>query len=47
MLFEGFIESPEEVESQDWVFVAPFADGLAAFGGDEAAARRAYCYVMI
>ena len=43
----GFIESPEEVESQDGVFVPPSADGLAAIGGDEAAARCACCHVVI
>ena len=37
MLFQGFEGSPEEVESQERVLVAPFADGFATFGGDEAA----------
>ena len=47
MLLDGLVERPEEVEAQDWVPVAPFADGLAAFGGDEAAAGGAGGHVVI
>ena len=47
MLPEGFVHGPEEVEPEERVFVAPFADGLAAFGGDEAAAGSADCYIKI
>ena len=38
MLFDGSVAGPEEVESEDRVFMAPFPEGLAAVGGDEAAA---------
>lgn len=38
VLFEFPVAGPEEIDSQEWVFVAPFAEGLAAVGGDEAAA---------
>ena len=38
MLLNGVIHIPEEIDSENWVFVAPFADGFAAFGRDEAAA---------
>ena len=41
VLPEGFVHGPEEVEPEERVFVAPFANGLAAFGGDEAAAGSA------
>lgn len=38
VLFDGSVAGPEEIEAQDGVFVAPFVQGFAAFGGDEAAA---------
>ncbi len=41
MLSESSIASPDEVNPQDRVFVAPFADGLAAIGDDDAVARCA------
>lgn len=47
MLSHGFVHGKEEVEPEERVFVAPFADGLAAFGGDEAAAGSADCYIKI
>ena len=37
MLYQGLVASPEEVESQERVFVTPFADGFTTFGGDETA----------
>lgn len=45
MLFDGFVAVPEEIEAEEWVSVAPFAEGFAAFGGDEAAAGCAGCQV--
>ena len=47
MLSDSFIASPEKVESQKRIFVAPFGDGLAAFGGDEAAAGCADCEMLV
>ena len=47
MLSHGFVHGEEEVEPEERVFVAPFADGLAAFGGDEAAAGSADGYIKI
>ena len=47
MLCDGFIAVPEKVDPQERIFVAPFADGLAAFGGDEAAAGCANCEVVV
>ena len=47
MLFQGFEGSPEEVESQERVLVAPFADGFATFGGDEAATGCPDCDVAV
>ena len=47
MLFHGLVARPEEIESQEWVFVAPFADGFATFGGDEAATGCPGCDVAV
>ena len=47
MLFQGLVASPEEVESEERVFVAPFADGFATFGGDEAATGYPDCDVAV
>ena len=40
VLFDGPAAGPEEIETQEGISVAPFAQGLAAFGGDEAPAGR-------
>lgn len=47
MLFDGPVASHEEVDTQDWILVAPFGDGLAAFGGDKTSAGCADCDVMV
>lgn len=45
MLFDVPVARHEEVDTQDWILVAPFGNGLAAFGGDEASAGCADCNV--
>ena len=47
MFFNRSASSPNEVESQDRVFVAPFAGFLTAFGGDKAAAGYASCHILV
>lgn len=47
MLFHGLVAGPEEIESQEWVFVAPFADRFATFGGNEAATGCPNCDVVV
>ena len=47
VLLDGSDSVPEKVDSQDRVFVAPSADGSAAFGGDEVAARCSDCQIVV